>query len=446
MNRQTAPTQRAFFPFAFLGVLTLLEVVVALIGEQTGLIAAVVLSFCQLPILLAALYLELPQSVCIGFVWGIFRMRHILGQAALSDNALAAVLAAWGPPLLLAVLAVSCFRGHRDNLKHRAGWIAAMSIASGAIFALAEYFLPRWMLSSAPTPAAEWDVLLLAAALSGGVLLIVDRFFHSRQFRYIRQLLRVSGKDWFSSFERKKVLPYFICLVAIFGLPVLYYVVNVQQQYTALGLWLPAEARESLVALSVQFILMMCCAAVCLFAGFTAISWLLADAQRRAQLDEMTGVRHNRAAKQEIESRLSATKGEGGTLMILDVDDFKLVNDTYGHPFGDMTLSQIAGILQSSVRENDVIGRLGGDEFCIFLSGDYNRESVAELVESIRKRVNEISAPGQPSGGITCSIGVAVSRRRECLDSLYRQADEALYAAKGTGKNTCCFYQDFASL
>ena len=92
--------------------------------------------------------------------------------------------------------------------------------------------------------------------------------------------------------------------------------------------------------------------------------------RRMAEQDTLTGIYNRRAAQELIAQRLEGiAPGEMGALFVLDVDDFKLVNDRYGHLGGDAVLTDIAGALKGSFRGEDIVARIGGDEFCVYLSG-----------------------------------------------------------------------------
>jgi diguanylate cyclase (GGDEF)-like protein/PAS domain S-box-containing protein len=125
-------------------------------------------------------------------------------------------------------------------------------------------------------------------------------------------------------------------------------------------------------------------------------------------------------------------------LMMLDIDEFKKVNDSYGHEAGDQALQQVAAVMKSSLREIDLLGRLGGEEFAVLLP-DTSEQDAVVLAERVRQSIANMSfeTPGQVlSNPITISIGVAViSDEMSSIDDLLRKADAALYRAKQSGRN-----------
>ena len=125
------------------------------------------------------------------------------------------------------------------------------------------------------------------------------------------------------------------------------------------------------------------------------------------------------------------------TVLMADIDDFKTVNDTYGHQVGDAVLQVVGGILRSAVRVFDVCARYGGDEFAIVMPSS-DQSSAAACAERIRQRVADYytrddSVPLLPR--LTMSIGVAVIEAGDSPADLIRRADQCLYQAKAAGKN-----------
>ncbi len=133
---------------------------------------------------------------------------------------------------------------------------------------------------------------------------------------------------------------------------------------------------------------------------------------------------------------------ENGALFILDVDNFKGINDTKGHPFGDKVLTFLAKRIASVFREDDIIGRLGGDEFIVFQKSAPTLELVKEKAENLCKDINvPFSDKDGESVSVTISIGIALTPQNGTdFKTLYKHADSALYESKRSGKNTFTFY------
>lgn len=165
---------------------------------------------------------------------------------------------------------------------------------------------------------------------------------------------------------------------------------------------------------------------------------------RRTELDPMTGLYNKSAAITRISEMLKTYEGiQSGVFMMVDVDYFKDVNDRYGHPFGDQILVGIARVLRDNFREHDIVGRLGGDEFCVFLCGMRSRERVLQSAQAIREGVEKLTGPHEGKKNVTCSIGIAsCAGVSKTFPQIYQEADRALYMVKEHGRDGCAFYDD----
>jgi diguanylate cyclase (GGDEF)-like protein len=164
---------------------------------------------------------------------------------------------------------------------------------------------------------------------------------------------------------------------------------------------------------------------------------------RQSQVDELTGLANRRKLNERLAAMLAAFRAtrRSCALMMLDLDRFKQVNDTMGHPAGDELLKQVAQRLSSIVKDNGEVGRLGGDEFQVLLPDMDDRGTLGELANRI---VQSLSQPYQINGRraiIGTSIGIAIAPYDGVeADELTRAADMALYSAKDTRGGTFCFF------
>lgn len=157
----------------------------------------------------------------------------------------------------------------------------------------------------------------------------------------------------------------------------------------------------------------------------------------RAQQDALTKL-YNKGACQELVSAALADAGQGrcAALMLIDLDNFKQANDTMGHLFGDALLIEVARTLQSQFRSRDIVGRVGGDEFVVFLPQIPNAALAARKAQQVLDAIGGLAVREQLHTALSCSIGVALMP--DCgttYQQLFQRADEALYCAKGLGKN-----------
>jgi diguanylate cyclase (GGDEF)-like protein len=152
--------------------------------------------------------------------------------------------------------------------------------------------------------------------------------------------------------------------------------------------------------------------------------------------DPLTGVLNRRSLIERLDAAGVCARGLPTAVLFIDLDHFKLINDSHGHPVGDTCLRAIIGPIQTELRQSDVIGRYGGEEFVVMLSSA-DAAAARPIAERIRRRVEEVMVGGVgPPIRITCSIGLAASDTEGLWGkALVARADEALYTSKRSGRN-----------
>lgn len=150
----------------------------------------------------------------------------------------------------------------------------------------------------------------------------------------------------------------------------------------------------------------------------------------RASRDSMTNLLNQHSF---VKMTKNALKNGSGALLIIDIDDFKDVNDTYGHDIGDEVIKKVAQILKNSCRNSDIAGRIGGDEFAVFLVDFSNLEALNKYCERINKKVSLIK-PVENFKNISVSIGSVITSGVEEYEELFKLADKNLYVVKENGK------------
>lgn len=170
----------------------------------------------------------------------------------------------------------------------------------------------------------------------------------------------------------------------------------------------------------------------------------LAESRRTAETDALTGV-HNRRAFDSFLDRVVEFDGVTGTpvaLLMIDVDNFKKLNDRYGHPVGDLVLQTIASSLaRTFLRKCDFVARYGGEEFAVIVR-DANDVEARRLSERARLAISELKVAGHPDISLSVSVGVANLRHLEERATWLKRADDALLLAKQVGKNCCVVAKD----
>ena len=158
-----------------------------------------------------------------------------------------------------------------------------------------------------------------------------------------------------------------------------------------------------------------------------------------ATLDALTGVYNRRAFEERVtEHMLTTQAGQSSALVLIDLDNFKYINDEFGHIAGDQVLKNLAEAMMITFRKKDLLGRLGGDEFLVFLRNVSEKEVIDCRMEELKTSFLELNPYGT-----TCSIGIAiVDTEHFSFSEALRRADVALYQSKARGRNRYTYYTE----
>lgn len=155
----------------------------------------------------------------------------------------------------------------------------------------------------------------------------------------------------------------------------------------------------------------------------------------RAEHDSLTQVLNAQTVRRRTTKAInSLAPGQNGALLLVDVDHFKQINDVYGHMAGDQALVRLAEYLRGSFREDDVVGRPGGDEFMIFMRGVRERAALEERCDALCRAVEELNCEAP----LSISVGASLVKTGDSYEDAYRKADRALYRAKELGRD--CYW------
>ncbi|MDO4275599.1 MAG: bifunctional diguanylate cyclase/phosphodiesterase [Eubacteriales bacterium] len=161
----------------------------------------------------------------------------------------------------------------------------------------------------------------------------------------------------------------------------------------------------------------------------------------RAEQDALTGLFNREETESQIKRHLLQNPSDYCALFMIDTDNFKQVNDSKGHMLGDTVLKEMAEAMKKTMRADDVVGRIGGDEFTIFMKNIPSREAAKNKAEKLSEVFRHLFEQEKTALQITCSIGVAVyPEDGKDFKTLYKHADQALYHAKHQGKNRYMIY------
>jgi len=166
------------------------------------------------------------------------------------------------------------------------------------------------------------------------------------------------------------------------------------------------------------------------------------EAIQKSITDPLTSLYNREYMNIQLTRLISKSKRDNSnlTLLLIDIDFFKKVNDTYGHLVGDIVLKEIANILKVNIRDTDMTVRYGGEEFIIILP-DTNKISAINLANKLNKIISAIIFKELENKNITISIGVSTYIKDDTIDSLIKRADDGLYQAKATGRDKVVFFE-----
>ena len=215
----------------------------------------------------------------------------------------------------------------------------------------------------------------------------------------------------------------------------------------AFNIWLLQGVRGEVVQrvmLSATVLPMMLGAPLFFFFSLRIRNLAIANARlgRVARTDSLTACLNRGAFTSKVNDWLrDPVRASSGALLMIDADNFKAINDRYGHDQGDEALTLIARAIRTVLRHGDLVGRVGGEEFAVFLPG-VNQNQTRLIAERIRSAVNmAVFMPDGEQRTLSVSIGGAVFDNRTTFAELFRLADQRLYGAKKAGRNTTTIEQ-----
>lgn len=338
---------------------------------------------------------------------------------------------------------------HQRLLRRRVGLLA------GVLALLMIVWIP---LDAAGLPNREFfDVLLIRLGLCAGLLTIAWRLRRAGAMRWtLVALVTVVMGQCLAFCAMQSALPpgtpavlvlgydlfpfVLLAQLALFPLPALHTLLLGAALIGARAMALLSSGWGSHLEFIGDLWLMALLLAISTWAATAQYSLLLSllSARRDAAHDALTGLANRRGALDRLKSEVARARRSGNPLsvLMLDLDHFKAVNDTWGHAVGDKVLVETAGILRSELRGEDLGVRFGGEEFLAILPGT-DVDAARHVAERIRQRTaaSRVAADDGDAIHITISIGVATLDGLEDSTALIARADDALYQAKERGRN-----------
>lgn len=228
-----------------------------------------------------------------------------------------------------------------------------------------------------------------------------------------------------------------------------YFTNRIERMLHQYGIYLSERVSHDLMHLQIQFLLGMMAMEFLAIIGIILYQKNFNYLYYKARMDGLTGLHGRRQFFQIGEKVLKDMdqnrKERFGCFVILDIDEFKEINDEFGHPEGDRVLKEVADSLKRAFDDRCLLGRLGGDEFVALVYRPMERKEIDKILGRFKENVSRIQIQDK---NVTCSLGVIPLERDRTLDELYRSADRLLYEAKKNGKNQTvygCRFRDTES-
>lgn len=429
-------------------ILLALEIVLAFSSLGYIVIPPISVTSVHIPVLLCAMLFGPVEGAVSGLVFGLTSMwkasvtataySDIIFSPFLSGSPIKSILLSIGARMVFGVVAGGLFSLAKRVRRPRTGAVMLTAVVSSVIHSMLVYgamqvFFP-------PSGAKVWDVFqnfvvpqklltyLLTASVVGGVYQIQT----NPKIRASFQNLNTSKKGAFS------ITALVLLILFVMNELLTHFCGRLHTLFQRDGLVLSEKAFWMMSQLRLQLLAGLFALVIIFIIIYTIMKASLDRAIIASEQDLMTGLYNRTAVIRQAEIQLQI---DGGYLAIIDIDHFKKINDTYGHPMGDKVLIEVARLLRDVFSSENIVGRLGGDEFCVFIKIHMSVDEVEKLLDGLHDVIHQAGEAFAISAGLSCSIGVTKAVCGDEFAKLYKRADYALYAAKRAHNSSCVFFE-----
>ena len=416
------------------------------------------ITMVYIPVLAAGILLGPKEAAGVGAVFGLASLWKAsafyvgAGDAIFSPvrsgKPLESLLLSVGTRTLFGLLSGLLFAWAKRR-RHPLPWIAAAASAgrllhTTLVYAAMGLFFPEsgYGLHSVADDIRRWDFLpftLVVAGVAVGCQLAVRSNWMRTLFDRVQEVDRHNAlMDTHHRLRRWLVAA--LAFFASFAVAI-YFTNRIETVMRQYQIKLNDEISYDLMHLQIQFLLGILSLGAMLLLAAMLYQKNVDYLAYTARLDGLTGLLGRAQFFQAGDLRLAACQeadpgAQIGCFLILDVDHFKQINDTCGHPAGDRVLRAVADGLRQAFGPQALYGRLGGDEFVVLLLEPLARRQVADALAGLKASLARIEMDGRP---VTCSIGVIPAESGASMERLYRDADRLLYEAKKNGRDQTAF-------
>lgn len=414
------------------------------------------ITFVYIPVLVAGCVLGPRESSIVGAVFGLASMWKAsafyvgVGDAVfspvMSGHPLESILLSVGTRTIFGLIVGLLYRTARRSSHPLIGIVIVTSMGrtmhTVLVYGCMGMFFPEAGFDILDTfnDIMRWDFIPFLFVANVTVLCC----YLFRKSRYMTDLLhRLHMGDEISSIVPRYRKPLAVMTVLVLFASVsaaLYFTNRIRTVLTEYGLEPEERAAYDIMYLQIQFLLGMMALALIAIIVIIMYQKNFNYLYYEARMDGLTGLFGRELFFQtgnDLLRTLPADRqGRYACFFMLDIDDFKMINDVYGHPAGDGVLKEVAGYMKKIFGGKGVFGRLGGDEFAGLVSQPVTKEEIEGLLNELKEGIGRIQVGDKK---ITCSIGVIPAEKEYSMESLYKNADRLLYEAKKKGKDRFVF-------
>lgn len=406
------------------------------------------ITFAYLPILFAGCFLGVGQAVFMGLCFGLASMFKASSYYVMpsdqifspffSGAPLESLLLSLGARMLFGCLVGLLFLGAKRT-RHARVWAGAISLIAPKLHSILVYAAMQMLFPDLGyTVANAFRLNLSDILLALLCLLLVEGAWSLHQSKKLRSFSDYLNRAHRAGPQKHKLhwawVLFLLCILGVVVATTVYFAQRMTYMLGVHGLALSPEAEHDLLHLQIQslFATLSLCflLAVCLLIVYHYLSYL----EYMGQMDAVTGVMGRKMFLHYCEDALDskdAIPPRQGCFLFVDVDYFKSINDTLGHPVGDAVLREVAQALQSAFSAFGGVGRMGGDEFGVLLMGGITEEELRQKLDAFQSGIVSIlPAPEK----VSCSIGACWFTHPQDIQTIYPQTDRLLYAAKRQGR------------
>ena len=406
------------------------------------------ITFAYLPILIAGCFLGVGQAAFMGLCFGLASLFKASSYYVMptdkifspffSGAPLESLLLSLGTRVLFGCLVGLLFLLAKRT-RHARTWAGAISLVAPKLHSVLVYSTMQMLFPDLGYTAANaFQMNLSDLLLALLCLLIVEGAWSLNQSKKLRSFSDYLNRTHCNGPTKHKLhWAWVLFLLFILGVVVattVYFAQRMAYMLGVHGLALSLEAEHDLLHLQIQslFATLSLCflLAVCLLIVYHYLSYL----EYMGQVDAVTGVMGRKMFLHYCETALDSKKAlpsRLGCFLFVDVDYFKSINDTLGHPAGDSVLREVAQALQSAFSAFGGVGRMGGDEFGVLLMGDIAEEELCQKLDAFQSNISAILPTPEK---VSCSIGACWFTPPQDIQTIYPQTDRLLYAAKRQGR------------